>query len=85
MSKNEKAKTRDINHPYELYQKNGWEWRVLKHYQTPDNEAKNPYARVLCAVKSPFTFGGYDMGDTYISDIDKTGYFESEPEIVDKW
>lgn len=83
--KNTKAKTRDVNKPYELYQSNNWEWRVLKHYQSEENEAKNPYARVLCAVKSPFTGNTYDLGDTYISDIDKSGYFESEPEITDKW
>lgn len=69
-TKNEKAKTRDVNHPYEVYRNNsGWEWRVLKHYQSPENEATNKYARVMCAVKSPMTYGGYDMGDTYINDI----------------
>lgn len=56
--------------PLEVYKNGqGWTWKVWKHYQRPDLEAKNPYARVFCSVSSPFTYGGYDMGDTYISDI----------------
>jgi len=71
-SKNLCAKTRDVNNPYEVYrslQLPGWEWRVLKKYQSPENEATNPYARWLCAVKSPMTYDSYDMGDTYVKDI----------------
>ncbi len=48
-----------------------WEWRVLKKYQNPENEAKNPYARWLCAVSSLITYGNYDMGDTYVMDVKK--------------
>lgn len=61
---------RKVNEPYEVWRNGqGWEWRVLKKYQTPEKEAENPYARWMVAVKSPHTFGGYDMGDTYIRDI----------------
>lgn len=61
---------RNVNEPYEVWRNaHGWEWRVLKKYQTPEKEATNPYARWMCAVKSPHTFGSYDMGDTYIRDI----------------
>lgn len=69
---NTMAKTRKVNDPYEVYenpQLPGWQWRVLKKYQTPENEAKNPYARWFCAVKSPMTEPDYDMGDTYVTDI----------------
>lgn len=65
---------RDKNNPYEVYRNNeGWEWRVLKKYQSPEKEAENAFARWFCAVKSPATFGGYDMGDTYIRDIIEMG------------
>ena len=69
MAKNECGKTRDVKEPYEVWSGGGWEWRVLKKYQSPENEAKNPFARWLCAVKSPYTHGVYDIGDTYIKDI----------------
>jgi hypothetical protein len=67
--KNEKGKAREVDNPYEIYKNGDWEWRVLKHYQSPEAEAKNPYARVFCAVKSPMTYGSWEYGDTYIKDI----------------
>ena len=69
--KNECGKTRDVENPYETWvnREAGWEWRVLKKYQRPDKKAANPYARWFVAVKSPFTHGSYDYGDTYVSDI----------------
>lgn len=42
---------------------------VLKKNQTPEKEALNPYASWFVAAKSAATFGGWDMGDTYIRDI----------------
>jgi len=70
-NKNECGKTRKQNNPYEIWKSfdGTWEWRVLKKYQTPKNEADNPYARWFCAVKSPMTYGGYDLGDVYLKDI----------------
>ena len=57
MSKNKCGKTRDIKKPYEIWLgANGFEWRVLKKYQNPENEAKNEYARWFCAVKSNLNF-----------------------------
>lgn len=70
MRKNEFAKTRDVNDPYEIYRQGNWEWRVLKKWQIDDDK---PYARWFCAVKTPFTAPGYDMGDTYVSDIMEAG------------
>lgn len=69
MSKNLHGKTRDLENPYHVIVQGGWEWRILKRYQTPENEKKNPYAVWFCAVRSPMTGGGWDMGDTYIRDI----------------
>lgn len=61
---------RKVNQPYEVYVNSfGWEWRVLKKYQSPDREVANPYARWFCAVKSPATFSGYDLGDAYVVEI----------------
>lgn len=75
MSKNLCAKTRKVDEPYEVYKGvdggplDGWEWRVLKKYQTPENEAKNEYARWFCAVRSPMTYGSWEYGDTYVKDV----------------
>ena len=69
--KNTKNKTRNVNEPYETYVNlnAGWEWRVLRHYQSEDKETTNPYARVFCAVKSPMTYDSWEMGDVYLSEI----------------
>jgi len=68
-TKNTCAKSRPVTNPYEIWVEGGWEWRVLKKYQAPHKEKENPYARWFCAVKSPYTFGSYDMGDVYCRDI----------------
>lgn len=69
-TKNLCGKTRPVDNPYEVWRNNsGWEWRILKRYQSLENEAKNPYARVLVAAKSPLTYGEFEYGDTYIRDI----------------
>ena len=73
-SKNECGKRRDVSHPYEVWEivGQGWEWRVLKKYQSPKGESKNPYARWHCAVKSPWV-DGYERGDVYIHEIRGSG------------
>ena len=75
MSKNECAKTRKVDNPYEIWTHDGagFEWRVLKKYQNVENEAKNEYARWFCAVKSDMTYGSFELGDTYVSDIKAYG------------
>lgn len=71
MSKNLCGKTRPESKPYEVWENKaaGWEWRVLKKYQSPDKEAGNQYARWFCAVKSPFTYGQFELGDVYVREI----------------
>jgi len=59
-------KSRPIDNPYEVREINGWEWRILKSWH---NDMATPHARAFCAVKSPYTFGSYDMGDVYWSEI----------------
>ncbi len=64
------GKSREVNNPYATYRNSeGWEWRVLKTYQHPDNVNRNHLARWFCAVKSPMTHGTWDMGDVYIKDV----------------
>ena len=74
MTKNECNKTRNLDDPYEVWTGlAGFEWRVLKKYQNPENEAKNPYARWYCAVKSDYTYGEFEYGDVYVSEIKENG------------
>jgi hypothetical protein len=47
-----------------------WTWYVLKKYQSPENEVKNPYARWFCDVVTPIVPEG-EMGDVYVTDITK--------------
>ena len=80
-SKNECGKTRDINNPYEVWECRmqlgldvlNIEYRVLKKYKNPENEAKDPYARWHTAAKSEATFGNWEYGDMYAKDITSTG------------
>ena len=60
------------NKPIEVWQSyNGeWIWEVYRKYQKPENEAKNPYARWFCKVKSPSVPDG-ELGDVYVRDIQK--------------
>lgn len=68
---NPAGKTRKVEEPYEVWSTldGTWEWRVLKKYQMPEREAKNEYARWFCAVRSPMTYGAWEYGDVYVSDI----------------
>ena len=68
LKKNPSAKMRTVDNPYEIWKSpdGTWEWRVLKKWQIDDDK---PYARWFCAVKSPMTFGRFDMGDVYVKDI----------------
>jgi len=70
-NKNKCAKLRPVENPYEIWKNHNhtWEWRVLKKYKSPESEAKDPYARWFCAVASPMTFGQFEYGDVYVSDI----------------
>lgn len=68
MNKNVCGKTRDVKNPYEVWQHGGWTWKVLKKYQTPENEKGNTFARWFCFVTSPYCPDG-EYGDTYVKDI----------------
>ena len=76
--KNECAKTRDVENPYEVWECNIppigiIEYRVLKKYKNPKNEASDPFARWFTAAKSEATFGSWEYGDMYIREIVSSG------------
>jgi len=87
--KNTCGKIRKVNEPYEVWRShNGrWEWRILKKYQGEDKERENVYARWFCAVKSPMTAPGYDMGDVYIREIKSQAYMVAmtSPAEIQNW
>jgi len=63
-------KTAKQESPHAIFENfHGWQWRVLKTYKTAKSEAKDQCARWFCAVSSPMTQGGIDLGDTYKSDV----------------
>ena len=71
MAKNLCGKRRDKDNPYEIWviPHTEWEFRVLKKYQSPENEAKNQYARWYMATKSPYTYGAFELGDGYAREV----------------
>lgn len=78
MAKNECAKMRKVNAPYEIWTDGSWYWQVLKKWQADDNK---PYGRWFCAVKSPFTAPSFDMGDVYVNEIKNNARKLSEQEM----
>ena len=77
MTKNLFGKSRPKENPYATYTLDDWEWRVLKTNQRKAKEETNPNASWFVAVRTPMTYGGWDMGDTYVNDI-----MEHNPELV---
>jgi hypothetical protein len=76
---NPMGKTRKLDAPYLIVMNGSWEYRVLK--ANTANPGK-PGGSWFCAVKSEYTFGGWDMGDTYISDVQGTITFR-DPVVTD--
>ena len=75
--KNQCLKKRKVDEPYEIWKSRcgTWEWRVLKKWQIDDNK---PYARWFCAVKSPLTYGSFEYGDVYVSEIKSVAIKEED-------
>ena len=73
MTKNLCGKSRSKEDPYAIFKGIGpfgdTEVRLLKTYQKPEKELTNQYARWFVAVKSDFTYGSYDIGDSYINEV----------------
>ena len=81
-TKNECAKTRKLEDPYEVWECRmdmgfgdiiNIEYRVLKKYKNPINESQDPFARWFTAAKSEATFGSWEYGDMYVKDIVSSG------------
>ena len=87
MAKNKFGKTVKVDSPYARYKLDGFEWVVLKTYQSADNEKKNSYARWYTACRSPFTYGSWEYGDAYINEIIGAGaeLVGSTPEWRDEY
>jgi hypothetical protein len=64
---------------YEVWQNGIFTYWILKKYQTPEQEAKNVYARWYCAVVSPLTEKTFQYGDTYVREITVGGYKIANP------
>lgn len=67
------GKTRKTMDPYAIYQRGDWTWHILKTYKHPHNEVGDLYARWFVAAKSPMSYGEFEMGDTYASEITNIG------------
>ena len=83
--KNPLGKTADINAPYAVFKgPAGFEWRVLKSYRLPKNEGI--YGAWFVAAKSDMTYGSFEYGDTYISEILEFGNLvEATPEFLNAY
>jgi hypothetical protein len=66
--KNLCGKTVKRENAYEVWSNGSWTWYCLKKYQSPEQEAKNPYARWFTDVVTPMCPDG-ELGDTYVRDI----------------
>ena len=66
-------KQRKVDDPYEVWKSvdGTWEWRVLSKQRSPSNEAKDPYSTWFVGVKSPYTYGRYELGSDYAHSIMK--------------
>jgi hypothetical protein len=71
LQKNQCIKKRDIEQPYEIWSniELGFEWRVLKKYQSSIKERANRDARWFCAVRSPYTYGQWQYEDVLATDV----------------
>ena len=84
MAKNPFGKTRDKGKPYAIYRAGDFVWHVCKTYKTPENEAKDQYARWFVWAKSSATFGSFEGGDTYRNDVLSYGQLvAAEPEWLE--
>ena len=69
-SKNECAKTRPKDNPYESWEVPGVGiYHVLKKYKSPKGEAADPYATWFVWCENEYN----DMGDMYAAEIKRYG------------
>lgn len=63
-----KTATKEAPHARFVNEAAGWEWLVLK-VNAPKKPVAAPWNTWLVAAKSPYTYGSYEMGDTYVQDV----------------
>jgi hypothetical protein len=74
------GRTRPESNPWLTIRAGDWTWKVLQaHVSNPDQQ----YASWFCAVSSPFTGRGYDVGDTYLADIEGE-IVQRDPSVPDE-
>jgi hypothetical protein len=77
-------KTATKEAPHATYRHGSWVWKVLK-VNAPKKSPHSPYVSWMCAVQSPFTMGGWDMGDTYSAEVIRTANLESSTDEFDAY
>jgi hypothetical protein len=61
-------------------------WHVCKTYKQPKSETGDMYARWFVWAKSPMTYGEFEGGDTYASEVRRYGRLvAAEPEWQDAY
>ena len=85
MAKNPFAKSRKMDAPYAIFTSPmQWEWRILKTYKLAANEEQ--FSRWFVAARSPHTYGGFELGDTYARDVKNFGRLvAAEPEWLEAY
>lgn len=59
------GKMRKLDNPYASWAYGEWEFRLLKAWQAKQDK---PYARWFMGVKSPMTYGKWELGDGYVAE-----------------
>jgi len=65
------GKSRKVQNPYAIYICGDFTWHILKTYKLAKNE--DAYSRWFVAAKSDATFGSFELGDTYRSEVERFG------------
>ena len=86
MAKNPFGKSRPATQPYAIYRAGDLVWHVCKTYKQPKSETGDLYARWFVWAKSPMTYGSFEGGDTYASEIRNYGRLvAAEPAWLDEY
>lgn len=74
-------KTATQDAPHATFEAGSWVWKVLKVNQ-PAKSPRERFSTWMVAAKSEFTFGSYEMGDTYAHEVLRFGALtQSTPEF----
>ncbi len=86
MTTNPLGKSRDIEDPYAIFTAGGFELRLLKTYKLAKNELKDPLVRWHTVGRSPMTYGSWEYGDIYRSEVLNNFHLTyASPEFMDAY